>query len=103
MSITNNGIVTNIGSGKTHTMIGNSSSGPGIMVLTMRDLFSKVADMKYDKTFNTCISYMEIYNESIRDLFAPESGSLNLCEDKSGVHVSGLTEKFPSSVEEVCF
>lgn len=36
------------GSGKTHTMIGNSEAGPGVMVLTIRDMFSAIEAKRLD-------------------------------------------------------
>lgn len=44
-------------------MIGNSSL-PGVMVLTMRDLFRRMQSNDHEVK----ISYLEIYNETIRDL-----------------------------------
>ncbi|XP_011874280.1 PREDICTED: kinesin-like protein KIF19 isoform X3 [Vollenhovia emeryi] len=49
------------------------------------------------------MSYMEIYNENIRDLLNPTSGYLDLRDDTRGrnVQVSGLTEISTNSTEEV--
>lgn len=49
------------------------------------------------------MSYMEIYNENIRDLLNPSSGYLDLRDDTRGrnVQVSGLTEISTNSTEEV--
>lgn len=49
------------------------------------------------------MSYMEIYNENIRDLLNPNSGYLDLRDDIRGrnVQVSGLTEVSTNSTEEV--
>ena len=70
------------GSGKTHTMIGNEESGPGVMVLTMKELFHQVEMRRDEARIKIQISYLEIYNETIRDLFVVNSPSLNLCEDQ---------------------
>lgn len=53
------------GSGKTHTMIGNAVQ-PGVMVITMNDLFKRIEDSK--EKYDIKISYLEVYNETIRDL-----------------------------------
>lgn len=72
------------------------------MVLTMRDLFKCIEENKFDKKYQISITYLEVYNETIRDLFIPNSSPLKLCEDPDkGVCVSGLTEKFPKTPEEV--
>lgn len=53
------------------------------------------------------MSYLEIYNEQIRDLLNPSSGYLELREDSRGrnIQVAGLTELSTTSTEEVseCF
>lgn len=49
------------------------------------------------------MSYMEIYNENIRDLLNSNSGYLDLRDDtySRNVQVSGLTEISTNSTEEV--
>ena len=52
--------------------------------------------------FQVTMSYLEIYNEHIRDLLAPEKGTLDLRDDsKKGIHVAGLTEANTTSTKEV--
>jgi len=48
------------------------------------------------------MSYLEVYNEKIKDLLNPGSQQLELREDSSGgVRVAGLSEVFAQSTEEV--
>ncbi len=49
------------------------------------------------------MSYLEIYNENIRDLLSPDSGHLDLRDDRGGrnARVAGLTETEASSTKEV--
>lgn len=49
------------------------------------------------------MSYLEIYNENIRDLLAPNSGFLELREDGRGrnITVAGLSAVTASNTEEV--
>lgn len=48
------------------------------------------------------LSYLEIYNEKIRDLLKPVPGvHLELREDTEQVHVSGLSEVRATSTNEV--
>lgn len=48
------------------------------------------------------MSYLEVYNEKIKDLLNPSSQQLELREDSSGgVRVAGLSEVFAQSTEEV--
>lgn len=53
--------------------------------------------------FQVTMSYLEIYNENIRDLLNPASGYLELREDSRGrnIKVSGLSEISTNSTEEV--
>jgi kinesin family protein 18/19 len=88
------------GSGKTHTMIGNEEVGAGVMVLSVRDIFAKMEERKLSSTYKVCISYLEVYNETIRDLLVP-SGPLALRESFAGCQVAGLTKHYPANDEEV--
>ena len=93
------------GAGKTYTMLG-SDKEPGIMVLTLRDMFSKVRryeeDAKRGVKYKVTISYLEVYNELIRDLLTPSSEFLDLREDPiKGPTVAGISEVSTSSTDEV--
>ncbi|KAG6880424.1 hypothetical protein C0992_000026 [Termitomyces sp. T32_za158] len=92
------------GCGKTHTISGTESS-PGIIYLTMADLFQRIEDRKDDWDVEVMVTFLEIYNEEIRDLLAePNSnaprGGLSIREDKT-VKVVGLVELKPKTAEEV--
>uniref|UniRef100_A0A671MH53 Kinesin-like protein n=1 Tax=Sinocyclocheilus anshuiensis TaxID=1608454 RepID=A0A671MH53_9TELE len=88
------------GAGKTHTMLGTSDS-PGVMFLTMNELFARMDLIKEDKVFDIAFSYLEVYNEQIRDLLT-NSGPLAVREDSSnGVVVQGLTLHQPKSAEHI--
>ncbi|XP_069821875.1 kinesin-like protein KIF18A isoform X2 [Dendropsophus ebraccatus] len=88
------------GAGKTHTMLG-SAGEPGVMYLTMMDLYNRIESMKEEKVCNVAVSYLEVYNEQIRDLLA-NSGSLAVREDaQKGVVVQGLTLHQPKSAENI--
>ncbi|XP_035747080.1 kinesin-like protein KIF18A isoform X3 [Egretta garzetta] len=88
------------GAGKTHTMLG-SPEDPGVMYLTMMALYNCMDQMKEDKICNVAVSYLEVYNEQIRDLLV-NSGPLAVHEDtQRGVVVQGLTLHQPNSAEEI--
>ncbi|KUI70151.1 Kinesin-like protein 5 [Cytospora mali] len=91
------------GCGKTHTITGTASQ-PGIIFLTMQELFEKIADRSDEKTTEITLSYLEIYNETIRDLLVPGGSrqGLMLREDSNqAVMVAGLTTHHPKDVQEV--
>lgn len=94
------------GAGKTYTMLGTENN-PGIMVLTLEELFNKVNSF-FDREYKLKFWLLEIYNENIRDLLkfykndnnnnknALENTSneyLDLREDpEKGIVVSNITE-----------
>ena len=51
--------------------------------------------------FALSISYLEVYNETIRDLLAPDSGALALREANGCAQAAGLSTKDPSDAFEV--
>nr|XP_012568910.1 kinesin-like protein KIN-8A isoform X2 [Cicer arietinum] len=68
------------GAGKTYTMIGTLES-PGVMVLAIKDLFDKIKTRSCDGNHVVHLSYLEVYNETIKDLISP-GRPLVLREDK---------------------
>jgi len=88
------------GSGKTYTMVGHPNS-PGCMARALNDLFEAV-DKSQDVVFKVSMSYLEIYNENIRDLLNPTSGHLELREDSKGhnIQVAGLSESNTKNTNE---
>uniref|UniRef100_A0A6J0TIK7 Kinesin-like protein KIF18A n=1 Tax=Pogona vitticeps TaxID=103695 RepID=A0A6J0TIK7_9SAUR len=88
------------GAGKTHTMLG-SPEDPGVMYLTMMELYNCIDRMKDEKHCAIAVSYLEVYNEQIRDLLV-NSGPLAVREDpQKGVLVHGLSLYQPKSAAEI--
>lgn len=91
------------GCGKTHTITGTAQQ-PGIIFLTMQELFERIAEMAEEKVTEVSLSYLEIYNETIRDLLVPggSKAGLMLREDAhQAVSVAGLSSHHPQNVEQV--
>ncbi|XP_041020030.1 kinesin-like protein KIN-7N isoform X2 [Juglans microcarpa x Juglans regia] len=87
-------------SGKTFTMNG-SETDPGIIHRAVKDIFAKI-QMISDREFLIRVSYMEIYNEEINDLFAVENQKLQIHESlERGIFVAGLREEIVSNAEQV--
>lgn len=86
--------------GKTHTIVGTPND-PGIIYLAMRDLFAKLETLSHEKIFDVSLSYLEVYNETIRDLLSTDNQGLELREDDSHIVVSGLSEHSPTSADQV--
>ncbi|NWQ86625.1 KI18B protein, partial [Burhinus bistriatus] len=88
------------GAGKTYTMLG-SEKNPGIMYLTMVELYKRIEARKEEKSCKVLVSYQEVYNEQIHDLLEPK-GPLTIREDpEKGVVVQGLSFHQPASAEQL--
>ncbi|KAK7695426.1 hypothetical protein QCA50_000062 [Cerrena zonata] len=75
------------GCGKTHTISGTEED-PGIIYLTMADLFQEIENRREDHNVDVVVTFLEIYNEEIRDLLAEPGtpiprGGLQIREDKT--------------------
>eukprot|EP00762_Andalucia_godoyi_P003912 ANDGO_05686.mRNA.1 Kinesin-like protein klpA len=82
------------GSGKTHTMEG-STADPGMIPQSVAQVFSTAAALG-DRgwNFKFSASYLEIYNETIRDLLVPAStaADMDIRHERTGsVYVEGLS------------
>ena len=67
----------------------------------MQELFERIQDVQQDKVTEISLSYLEIYNETIRDLLVPGGGKpgLMLREDQNqAVSVAGLSSHHPQNV-----
>ena len=67
----------------------------------MQELFERIQDIQQDKVTEISLSYLEIYNETIRDLLVPGGGKngLMLREDQNqAVSVAGLSSHHPQNV-----
>lgn len=89
------------GAGKSHTMEG-SSDQPGIIPNSFKHVFDKVAISK-NKRILVRASYLEIYNEEIRDLLSKDpKNALDIKENAdSGVYVKGLTAQVVKDAAEI--
>ncbi|KZO97986.1 kinesin-domain-containing protein [Calocera viscosa TUFC12733] len=94
------------GCGKTHTISGTLAD-QGVIYRTMNELFNRIDEMRDETIVELSVTYLEIYNENIRDLLtdgtvAPPRGGLQLREDKdSRITVANLVELRPTTAEEV--
>ena len=72
----------------------------------MRELYARVAECAEESEVNVRLSYLEIYNETIRDLLSPiptpDGAGLALREDSaSKMSVVGITEHIPENPDQV--
>ncbi len=90
-------------SGKTHTLMG-SDSDPGITIQACREVFELISGIS-NTEFLVRISYIEIYNEEIKDLLEPvkKNGQkqLRIKDDKKkGPVVDNLKEQIVTDPEQ---
>ncbi|XP_077418890.1 kinesin-like protein KIFC3 isoform X2 [Vanacampus margaritifer] len=92
------------GSGKTYTMEGVASD-PGLNQRALRLLFSRVSDKSPEWEFHICVSMLEIYNETLRDLLGEHPADkldIKMNPDGSGqLHVPGLTRVAVRTFDDV--
>ncbi|KAK4052258.1 Kinesin-like protein kip2 [Microbotryomycetes sp. JL221] len=89
-------------SGKTHTMMG-SDVEPGIIPLAIDEVFKFIHQQDIDREFSLRVSFLEIYNETIRDLLATTTPTTTKSLEVVGEDgiVKGLEEKPVSMPSEV--
>lgn len=91
------------GCGKTHTILGTTED-PGVIFLTMKELYACIEKLSDTKIVDVSLSFLEIYNETIRDLLEPQTNfkKLVLREDANNkMTVSNLLSHRPKTVEDV--
>ncbi|KAM9852404.1 kinesin-like protein KIF13A [Aulostomus maculatus] len=92
------------GSGKSFSMMGNGEQ-PGLIPRLCCSLFERVhREENEGHTFKVEVSYMEIYNEKVRDLLDPKGSrqSLKVREHKVlGPYVDGLSQLAVTSFEDI--
>ncbi|KAJ3050350.1 kinesin-like protein Klp8 [Rhizophlyctis rosea] len=91
------------GSGKSYTMMGYKDQ-KGIIPRACDGLFSRIKSNKDPNlTFNVEVSYLEIYNEKVRDLINPNNkGNLRVREHPLlGPYVEDLTKLLVGSYDDI--
>lgn len=84
------------GSGKSYTMMGTQEQ-PGLIPRTCEDLFQRIeSNESANISYSVRVSYFEVYNEHVRDLFQPRTDPpqyLKIRESPiEGPYVKDLTE-----------
>uniref|UniRef100_H3C923 Kinesin family member 13Bb n=1 Tax=Tetraodon nigroviridis TaxID=99883 RepID=H3C923_TETNG len=92
------------GSGKSYTMMG-SEEQPGLIPRLCSSLFSRILqEAQEGESFTVEVSYMEIYNEKVRDLLDPKGSrhALRVREHNVfGPYVDGLSHLAVASYKDI--
>lgn len=92
------------GSGKSYSMMGYGEEA-GVIPRICEDMFRRITDYQQDKnlTYTVEVSYLEIYNEKVRDLLNPSTkGNLKVREHPStGPYVEDLAKLVVRSFPEI--
>jgi len=100
------------GSGKTHTIFGANGNkfasklnekDDGIIPRAVHELFNRIKNDPSDRKFEVEMSFIEIYNEEIKDLLSNDSNGadLSIRESADGVIVRNLSRHSVVSPQEV--
>ena len=88
-------------SGKTHTILGDADR-PGIVPLAVNDVFRHIGGLFGQQVCMLKISFMELYNEVIRDLLAENAPQLQILDDSiNGAVIPHLTGHLVGSLADV--
>lgn len=84
------------GSGKSYTMMGTPDA-PGLIPRTCEDLFQRIeSSSSANLSYSVRVSYFEVYNEHVRDLFQPRTDPPSYLKIREspieGPYVKDLTE-----------
>ncbi|XP_055581871.1 kinesin-like protein KIF16B isoform X2 [Falco cherrug] len=94
------------GSGKSYTMMGNAGDA-GLIPRICEGLFSKISEKtkRNEASFRTEVSYLEIYNERVRDLLRRKSSKTNNLRirehPKDGPYVEDLSKHLVQNYADV--
>lgn len=92
------------GSGKSYSMMGYGEEA-GVIPRICQDMFERITAMQKDKNLSCTVevSYLEIYNERVRDLLNPSTkGNLKVREHPStGPYVEDLAKLVVRSFQEI--
>jgi len=92
------------GSGKSYSMMGYGKDA-GVIPKICQDMFERITELQQDKNLRCTVevSYLEIYNERVRDLLNPSTkGNLKVREHPStGPYVEDLAKLVVSRFDEI--
>jgi len=91
------------GSGKTWTMSGIPED-PGVNTRALHELFRLRDERSHDFRYKISVSFLEIYNETVKDLLEADKGAdkpLKIHKGPNGMYIDNLAEWEVTSPEDV--
>ncbi|KAI8878822.1 kinesin-domain-containing protein [Backusella circina FSU 941] len=88
-------------SGKTYVGSCCTEQEPGVTPRAVEEVFSYINTDTSGREYMLRVSYMEIYNEKMKDLFNPKDGQPEIVEDKKQITVRNLKEHIVKTPQEV--
>src|SRR5687767_12685713 len=76
----------------------------GIIPRVIRDIFDRIDEQKDNVEFMVRVSYLEIYNENVKDLLNPNTPAKTLAvreDDIKGIVVVGIKEEVVTCYEDM--
>ena len=91
------------GSGKTFSMMGNmhDKEQKGIIPRLVEGIFHYIEAADSAIEFTVKVSYVEIYNEKIRDLMCIDKDNLKIRESANGVWIEDVTQVYVRNCDDV--
>ncbi|EIE23467.1 kinesin family member 3b in complex with Adp [Coccomyxa subellipsoidea C-169] len=92
------------GTGKTYTMEGGvDEASKGIIPQSFAQIYTHIEEQSHEVQFLVRVSFLEVYNEEVRDLLSKDSKrALEVREHRStGVYIKGLTAIIVKSAKEL--
>jgi len=89
------------GAGKSFSSFGiKTPEGRGVVPRFAEDIFKRINDTE-EVEFTVKVSYVEIYNEQIRDLLDPTKTNLKVRSSNNAVWVEGATQEYVASADDI--
>ena len=89
------------GAGKTYTMMGTDQD-PGVNIRSILELL-RVCEERANVDYSMCVSMVEVYNETVRDLLSDNSSSqqLNIIMRSKQLVITDVTEVVVKSASDI--
>lgn len=89
------------GAGKTYTMMGTDQD-PGVNIRSILELL-RVCEERTNVDYSMCVSMVEVYNETVRDLLSDNSSSrqLNIIMKSKQLVITDVTEVVVKSASDI--